>query len=192
MDHPTATESDATLAPGTRAQVLRAAARLFAERGFDAVSVREVVEAAGVTKPALYYHFGSKEGVASAIMLDLLAAADEVRGKAFAQGKDIREVLTRYASAMLELAAQRKQEMAFGFACWFGRSSLRQITEKTGEYDCKVNQEWISHLQSRGLDEQRAANLVRVFWALLMHELLRVAHCPYWNGEQDNNRRACA
>jgi AcrR family transcriptional regulator len=192
MNHPPATEAIPALEPGTRTQVLKAAATLFAERGFDAVSVREIVEAAGVTKPALYYHFGSKEGLAAAIMGDLLAAADGVRSRVFARGRDIREVLALYASGMLELAAQRKQELAFGFACWFGRSSLRAITAQTGEYDCRVNREWIEHLVSRGLDEVRAARLVRVYWALLMHELLRVAHCPNWKGEQDDTPREIA
>jgi AcrR family transcriptional regulator len=46
----------------------RVAARLFATRGYDATSVREIVEAAGVTKPTLYYHFGSKEGLAQALL----------------------------------------------------------------------------------------------------------------------------
>lgn len=45
------------------------AARLFAERGYDATSVREIVEAAGVTKPTLYYHFGSKEGLAQTLLI---------------------------------------------------------------------------------------------------------------------------
>ena len=48
--------------------IARAAARLFARRGYDATSVREIVEAAGVTKPTLYYHFGSKEGLAQALL----------------------------------------------------------------------------------------------------------------------------
>ena len=39
------------------------AAKLFAERGYDATSVREIVEAAGVAKPTLYYYFRSKEGL---------------------------------------------------------------------------------------------------------------------------------
>jgi AcrR family transcriptional regulator len=147
--------------------------------------VREIVQAAGVTKPVLYYHFGSKEGVAAAIMHDLFEAGDAVRKHAFAQAGDVRQALTLHAQGMLELAARRKQELAFGFTCWFGRSSLREITAKTGEYDCKVNHEWVTYLQQHGLDETRAGNLVRVFWALLMHELLRVAHCPHWNGEQD-------
>ncbi len=50
------------------AHVARTAARLFAAHGYDATSVREVVEAAGVTKPTLYYHFGSKQGLAEALL----------------------------------------------------------------------------------------------------------------------------
>ncbi|MBX3247960.1 MAG: TetR/AcrR family transcriptional regulator [Myxococcales bacterium] len=44
-------------------RILREATRLFAERGFSATSMREVAEAAGCTKPALYYHFGSKDAL---------------------------------------------------------------------------------------------------------------------------------
>lgn len=43
-----------------RARILRSAVRLFAERGFDATTVQEVVTDAGVTKGALYHHFSSK------------------------------------------------------------------------------------------------------------------------------------
>jgi TetR/AcrR family transcriptional regulator len=48
--------------------IARSAAKLFAERGYDATSVREIVEAAGVAKPTLYYYFRSKEGLAHALM----------------------------------------------------------------------------------------------------------------------------
>jgi AcrR family transcriptional regulator len=55
--------------PGEVARhIARVAARLFAERGYDATSVREIVEAAGVAKPTLYYHFQSKEGLAKALI----------------------------------------------------------------------------------------------------------------------------
>jgi len=42
---------------------MKAALTLFTQRGYSATTVRELVEAAGVTKPALYYYFGSKEGL---------------------------------------------------------------------------------------------------------------------------------
>lgn len=53
-----------------RKRVLEAAARLFTTRGYAATTVREIVAAAGVTKPVLYYYFGNKEG----IYLELLQA----------------------------------------------------------------------------------------------------------------------
>jgi AcrR family transcriptional regulator len=48
--------------------IARSAAKLFAQRGYDATSVREIVEAAGVAKPTLYYYFRSKEGLAQALL----------------------------------------------------------------------------------------------------------------------------
>ncbi|MEU8775927.1 TetR/AcrR family transcriptional regulator [Streptomyces sp. NPDC048606] len=42
-------------------RLLAVATRLFADRGYDRTSVQEIVEAAGVTKGALYHYFGSKD-----------------------------------------------------------------------------------------------------------------------------------
>ncbi len=50
--------ADAT--PDTRERIFLAAERLFAERGFDGVSVRDIVEAASANLAAISYHFGSK------------------------------------------------------------------------------------------------------------------------------------
>jgi AcrR family transcriptional regulator len=47
----------------TRTRILDAAERLFSERGFDAVSVRAILEAAGVNVALAHYHFGSREGL---------------------------------------------------------------------------------------------------------------------------------
>ena len=49
--------------PGVRENLLGAALDLFTQKGYAATTVREIVEAAHVTKPALYYYFHSKEGV---------------------------------------------------------------------------------------------------------------------------------
>ena len=50
-------------ARGSRARekVLLAATQMFAERGYAGASIADIAEAAGVTKPALLYHFGDKE-----------------------------------------------------------------------------------------------------------------------------------
>jgi AcrR family transcriptional regulator len=52
----------------TRARLLAAARRTFAERGYHASSAERVSEQAGCTKGALYDHFGSKEGLFLALL----------------------------------------------------------------------------------------------------------------------------
>mgnify|MGYP002631123096 CR=1 FL=1 len=52
----------------TREHVLAVATTLFAEKGFDSVSVREICEAAGVSKPVVYYHFDSRDGLVLAVL----------------------------------------------------------------------------------------------------------------------------
>jgi len=42
---------------------MHAAAELFSQKGYAATSVREIVTAAGVSKPVLYYYFKNKEGI---------------------------------------------------------------------------------------------------------------------------------
>jgi AcrR family transcriptional regulator len=46
-----------------RAQLLDVARKLFSERGFEATSIEEIASRAGVSKPVVYEHFGSKEGI---------------------------------------------------------------------------------------------------------------------------------
>jgi AcrR family transcriptional regulator len=55
------------LPAATRDRVLEVAERLFAERGLDAVSVRDITRAAGVNLGAINYHFGTKEKLIAAV-----------------------------------------------------------------------------------------------------------------------------
>lgn len=57
----------------TRTRIEAAALRLFATRGVDATSVRDIAEAVGVSEGALYRHFASKEELARALFLSRYA-----------------------------------------------------------------------------------------------------------------------
>ncbi|MBD9704642.1 ScbR family autoregulator-binding transcription factor [Streptomyces caniscabiei] len=52
----------------TRHAVIRAAAEVFAERGYAAATIAEILDRAGVTKGALYFHFDSKEALARGVI----------------------------------------------------------------------------------------------------------------------------
>jgi AcrR family transcriptional regulator len=60
-----------------RDRLLDAALRLFARKGFESASVRELAEAAAVTRPTLYYHFGSKEGLYLEMVERLCATVED-------------------------------------------------------------------------------------------------------------------
>jgi AcrR family transcriptional regulator len=53
-----------------RQNLLDCALNLFSQRGYDAVGVQEVVDAAGVTKPTLYHYFESKRGLLDALLAE--------------------------------------------------------------------------------------------------------------------------
>ncbi|MGW0792270.1 ScbR family autoregulator-binding transcription factor [Streptomyces sp. NPDC002911] len=52
----------------TRRSVLAAAAQVFAEYGYSAATVSDILKVAGVTKGALYFHFDSKEALARGVI----------------------------------------------------------------------------------------------------------------------------
>ncbi|OPY28677.1 MAG: DNA-binding transcriptional repressor AcrR [Methanocella sp. PtaU1.Bin125] len=58
-------------APGeetTKERILNVAIDLFAEKGFDAVSLREIAEAVGIRKATLYYYFTTKDEILEKIL----------------------------------------------------------------------------------------------------------------------------
>ncbi|RZQ63860.1 TetR/AcrR family transcriptional regulator [Amycolatopsis suaedae] len=63
--------------PDRREQIAATAAELFCARGYHNVGIGDIAEAVGVTGPAIYRHFSTKQDVLAAAMLDL---ADELAG----------------------------------------------------------------------------------------------------------------
>ncbi|GAA1481579.1 TetR/AcrR family transcriptional regulator [Gordonia sinesedis] len=51
-----------------RLQLIEVARGLFAERGFEATSIEEIAQRAGVSKPIVYEHFGGKEGLYAVVV----------------------------------------------------------------------------------------------------------------------------
>jgi AcrR family transcriptional regulator len=85
-----------------------AAVLLFTNRGYAATSVREIVEMAGVTKPALYYHFDSKEGIYLAILEELVKIADEGIAASRVATGTARERLEAFLLGIYALFEKRK------------------------------------------------------------------------------------
>jgi AcrR family transcriptional regulator len=75
--------SQAERRAATQGMILESARRLFAERGFEATSIDDIAEAAGVAKGAVYHHFASKEALFAEVLEGVqaeLASAEAAPG----------------------------------------------------------------------------------------------------------------
>ena len=79
------TQAERSLA--TTEQLVMTSRRLFAEKGFAGTSIEDIVRAAGVTRGALYHHFGSKEELFEAVFIREQKALDQEVRKAAATKK---------------------------------------------------------------------------------------------------------
>ena len=68
-------------AVGTRTRILDAARELFAEHGYAGTSMRDLAEALGMTKAALYYHFPGKAQILMALVEPLLDELEAIGGR---------------------------------------------------------------------------------------------------------------
>jgi AcrR family transcriptional regulator len=91
-------------AGGTRALILQTAQRLFEERGYDATSLREIAEAVGMTKAAVYYHYPAKEHLLVELTRPMLDAMSDMvtRLRDAGAGGDPRAALESYLDLFVE------------------------------------------------------------------------------------------
>src|SRR5471032_1789163 len=86
----------------TRRQILRAALKHFANGGYAATSVQQIVGEAEVSKPALYYHFRDKAALFEALVNEAHDGRFRVVQESAAKSKKIREQLCEVLVALFD------------------------------------------------------------------------------------------
>ena len=117
----------------TRARVLEAAARLFAERGFNHVSVRDICKEAGSNVASVNYHFGDKMGLYRELIGAVAEGMNDAKTSALeaGAGHPPEEHLRAYIRGFLhQLLDQNPKD-----ACWLEKLIAREVTEPTSALD---------------------------------------------------------
>ena len=99
--------------------IMEAALELFYHKGYDAVGIQEIVEKAGITKPTLYYYFGSKYGLLENL---LNTQFEEFRArlvKAAVYKGDLPMTLYHLASAFIDYAISHKKTYMLMMALFY-------------------------------------------------------------------------
>jgi len=80
---------------GGREAIVKAAIRIFAQKGFAGATIREICAEAGVTKPVLYYHFRGKGHLYQELMIDSFGSYQKTLLSAAQTRGSLRERLIR-------------------------------------------------------------------------------------------------
>jgi AcrR family transcriptional regulator len=113
----------------TRRAILNAALRLFAEQGYAGAGIQAIAKAAHVTKPVLYYHFGSKAGLFEAVARRTEDELATLIGRVAAEGGDLRRRLAGICAAIFRCG--RLHPEALGLAAQFTRIAGKELPPQT-------------------------------------------------------------
>lgn len=102
----------------TRERILATALRLFAQRGYAAVSVEEIAQEAGVTKGAVYHWFADKDDIGRELQHDLYERLSSDSARAFAPDDDVVENMTRAFHTYLALLGDLGEARFFLRDAW--------------------------------------------------------------------------
>jgi AcrR family transcriptional regulator len=111
-----------TLAVRNRDKILNCALELFAKRGFDAVGVQELADAAGLKKPTLYHYFGSKSGLLRSLLTENFAPFIDKVEKAADYRGDVTTSLRGIANIYFEYARSHPTLYRLQLSMWFAPS----------------------------------------------------------------------
>jgi AcrR family transcriptional regulator len=102
----------------TRTRLLEAARKVFGRRGYYGASLDEIAADAGFSKGALYYNFGSKEGLFLALLEERLQERVRIIGDAFQNERTASDAIQRIAREYLESLSQRQEFLLLYFEFW--------------------------------------------------------------------------
>ncbi len=133
----------------TRQQVLQAALKKFADCGYEGTSVQDIVEAAKVTKPTLYYYFDNKVELYQALVDYAHDERFRLMQTAAERGRTLADKLVEILAALFEFLQNNRELMRIAFATAFAApgelpSEVRYLDK------CARNFELIHDLIKRG------------------------------------------
>lgn len=145
----------ATVAVRSADRILNKALELFSAKGYDATSVREICEAADITKPTLYHFYGSKEGVYRSLVEGALEGfRQRLESQIQSPGTPVQR-LERVARGYFEIAREHREFMRFLFGLIHNPPSSAPRTDFPSYYEGVVS--LISRVVEDGVADQTFA-----------------------------------
>ncbi|HJK93824.1 MAG TPA: TetR/AcrR family transcriptional regulator [Polyangiaceae bacterium LLY-WYZ-15_(1-7)] len=139
-----------------RAQLIEVGREVFAERGYEPVSVEEIASAAGVSKPVVYEHFGGKEGLYAVVVDREMERVVATISEAIVEGSP-RERAEAAIVAFLEYV--RNEPAGFAVLCHDAPTAVSggRLASLLSTVASRVEKVFAASFQDAGFDPKYAA-----------------------------------
>jgi AcrR family transcriptional regulator len=155
----------------TKTRLIEAAGELFARRGFQSATVRDICSRAGTHVGAVNYHFRDKEGLYSAV----LEYSHQLAVRRYPPDLGLGEVATPEEKLRAFIHSFLLRMLAEGFPAWHGKLIAREISDPTGLLDHLV---------------QSSVRPLYIYLTEIIRELLQEVNPP--EGEESDVTFLCA
>jgi AcrR family transcriptional regulator len=145
----------------TTARILDAAESVFAERGFEAASLREIARRAGLQQPGLYNHFASKRDLYAAVLERALSPMTAAMSDAIQTARP-QKTLQNLPAVIMDLLLEHPQMAAL----------FQQALQGGDSPGHALMREWLDRLLAQGIDTARSGATRPVDRAELALEIL--------------------
>lgn len=129
-----------------KGKLLKHAALLFSEKGFESTTVRDLGHAVGIKSGSLFHHFDTKEEILKTVMVDTITIASTLQDDALSLQKDARSKLEVLIRTELDaIHGPTGTAMSLLISEWrsLSRKNQQEILDLRREYD----QKWIDVLE---------------------------------------------
>jgi TetR/AcrR family transcriptional regulator len=171
-----------------RQRLLAGATELFARKGYASTTVREIVQAAGVTKPALYYYFRNKEGIYLELMREAKARFETLLDSSRKEIGAVRERVLYISEQIFQLFLDQIEIARVGLSIHYGPAQGAPFIDFNA-FHLKF-QELIERLIREGIrkGEFQKGNVMDMTWAIL--GAINVAiESQLWHPEKSPGRK---
>ncbi len=150
-----------------RDQIVDTAAELFAAKGFHGVSVGEIGRACGMSGPALYKHFDSKDAVLAAMLVGISEQLLEEGQARVAQARDARQAVEALVEWHIDFALHHRALIIVQDRDW--QSLPPEARERVRALQREYVDVWAGQLRRlhRGLHTDRARAMAHAAFGLI-------------------------
>ena len=117
----------------TKRKIIKAAGKLFSEKGFNGVSIRDLANACGLSGPLILHHFKSKDGIYDAVRLALVEKYIPLFEDTADEEEDLPVFIEKVIRGTFEF--HRENPMAMRLISWDRLNGHRKIWPKVEEFE---------------------------------------------------------